>query len=367
MSSQPPLAFIIYAREDEPFRAELKAQLLPMERAGQLRVWTDRELIAGEHWEPAIKEKLKSADIILLLVSTDYFSSDYIHEVELKEAIERHNRGEARVLPVIVRPCDWEIDPVVSSLQVLPTDGNPVNDPSKWHTRETAWVDVVRGVRRTLQQLQAERAQAEAAAEKKRNAAEQQAQTEAERSRRAEQARAQAETRAQAEAEKRRQKALKKAEAEEQPFFPRRRALYALGTALLAALLYWAWPKPEYAATSSPQHEALRADWAAAKQANTIPAYRQFLSAHAEGLERDTAQQQLAALEQKFLAHRTDAFNLLNDGLASPALAHLDSMLRIWPGHSALLDARTLIQDGMPQEAAGMVKKAGIAHTIPIN
>lgn len=366
MSSQPPLAFIIYAREDELFRAELKAQLLPMERAGQLRVWTDRELIAGEHWEPAIKEKLKSADIILLLVSTAYFSSDYIHEVELKEAIERHKRGEARVLPIIVRPCDWEIDPVVSSLQVLPTDGNPVSDTREWPTRETAWVDVVRGVRRTLQQLQAERAQAEAAAEKKRNAAEQQAQAEAERSRRAEQARVQAETRAQAEAEKRRQKALEKAETEEQPFFPRRRALYALGAVLLAALLYWAWPKPEYATTSSPQSEALRAEWVAAKQTNTIPAYRQFLSAHADGAERDTAQRQLAALEQNFLAHRADALNLLASRLETPALAHLDSMLRSWPGHAALLDARTLIQNGMLQEAADMIKKAGTARTIPI-
>ncbi|MFN0016145.1 MAG: TIR domain-containing protein [Saprospiraceae bacterium] len=163
MSAQPPLVFIIYAREDEPFRAELKAQLLPMERSGVLRVWTDRELIAGEHWEPEIKKNLKNADIILVLVSSDYFQSDYIHEVELREAIERHDRGEARVVPVIVRPCVWDTDPVVSRTQVLPTDGVPVNDTRHWHSREAAWVDVVQGVRRTLAQLLQERAAAETA------------------------------------------------------------------------------------------------------------------------------------------------------------------------------------------------------------
>ncbi|MCK6693773.1 MAG: toll/interleukin-1 receptor domain-containing protein, partial [Thermoanaerobaculia bacterium] len=68
MSANPLQVFIIYAREDEPFRAELKAQFLPMERAGLLRVWTDRELVAGEYWEPAIRNQLQKADIILLLV-----------------------------------------------------------------------------------------------------------------------------------------------------------------------------------------------------------------------------------------------------------------------------------------------------------
>lgn len=153
MPAQTPLVFIIYAREDERFRAELKKQLLPMERSGQLRVWTDRELIAGEHWEPAIKKQLQNADLILMLISSDYFDSDYIHAVELREALERHQRGEARVVPVIVRDCAWETDPVVNSLQVLPSDGKPVDDTRHWHSRDAAWADVVRGVGRTLQQL----------------------------------------------------------------------------------------------------------------------------------------------------------------------------------------------------------------------
>lgn len=219
MPAQPPLVFIIYAREDEPFRAELKKQLLPMERSGMLRVWTDRELIAGDHWEPEIKKQLQNADLILMLVSSDYFDSDYIHAVELREAIERHERGEARVVPVIVRPCAWETDTVVNSLQVLPTDGVPVNDTRHWHTREAAWVDVVRGVRRTLQQLADERSENEAArqaaekAEAERRAAEEQrAREAAETRRREEAARSEAEARRQAEAEAARRREQAEAE-----------------------------------------------------------------------------------------------------------------------------------------------------------
>ena len=174
MSAEALNVFIIYAREDEPFRAELVKHLLPMSRAGQLRVWTDREIIAGEPWEPLIKKNLKSADIILLLVSSDYFQSDYIHDVEIKEALERHDRGEARVVPVIVRPCVWRSDPTVSRLQVLPTDGVPVNDTRRWPSSEAAWVDVVEGLSNTMTALADER-RARASAETHRQADEQRA------------------------------------------------------------------------------------------------------------------------------------------------------------------------------------------------
>lgn len=54
-----------------------------------------------------MKKELAAADIIFLLVSSDFLSTDYIWDVEIKEAMERHYRGEARVIPVILRPCNW--------------------------------------------------------------------------------------------------------------------------------------------------------------------------------------------------------------------------------------------------------------------
>jgi hypothetical protein len=116
-------------------------------------MWSDREINPGVDWEKEIVQHLDSADIILILVSAAYYNSAYIHEKEIKYAINRHERGETKVLPVIVRPCHFLDDPVISRLQVLPTDGKPVTDRRHWAERDDAWLDVVAGVKRTIDAL----------------------------------------------------------------------------------------------------------------------------------------------------------------------------------------------------------------------
>jgi formylglycine-generating enzyme required for sulfatase activity len=149
---QPYKLFTIYAREDAQYLEELRGQLRPLEHAGRIKVWSDREINPGVDWEQEIVHNLDSADIILILVSAAYYNSAYIHEKEIKHAISRHERGEAKVLPVIVRPCSFPDDPVISRLQVLPTDGKPVTS-HHWRQRDEAWLDVVAGVRRTVDLL----------------------------------------------------------------------------------------------------------------------------------------------------------------------------------------------------------------------
>lgn len=326
MADQPFRLFIIYAREDEPFRAELKAQLLPMERAGQVRVWTDRELIAGEHWEPIIKQNLKSADVILLLVSSDYFQSDYIHEVEIKEALERHDRGEAKVLPIIVRPCDWEADPAVTRLQVLPTDGNPVNDTRHWPSREAAWVDVVRGVRRTLQQLREERAEVErqAAVAEERRAAE------AERRRKTEEA---AEKRLHHEAARPAKQAGTSNTANS-----RRTLLLALGGAALMVAIWLVLrlgaenPPPEKQPDATKTLDQLEnSSYQKALTANTIPALEGYLSQYSNGKNAAQARQKLSTLQNQLKNFLNDADLFMNDDPAT-ACDYLRKALALSPG-----------------------------------
>ena len=148
---QPYKLFTIYAREDAQYLEELRGQLRPLEHAGRIKVWSDREINPGVDWEKEIVQNLDTADIILILVSAAYYNSAYIHEKEIKHAISRHERGEAKVLPVIVRPCSFLDDPVISRLQVLPTDGKPVTDRRHWQDRDDAWLDVVAGVKRTIE------------------------------------------------------------------------------------------------------------------------------------------------------------------------------------------------------------------------
>src|SRR6266581_6189960 len=123
--------FCCYAHEDEALLKKLKTQLRPLQRQGLVDVWYDRDISAGTEWEQEIKEQLNSAQIILLLVSPDFIASDYVNDVELKRAIERHNSGEAHVIPIILRSVYWQVDPL-RKLQALPKDAKPILG-SSWH------------------------------------------------------------------------------------------------------------------------------------------------------------------------------------------------------------------------------------------
>jgi hypothetical protein len=116
--------FYSYAHEDEKLRDELKKHLSNLKRQGVITDWYDRDISAGKVWDDEIKQHLNSAKVILLLTSPDFMDSDYINDVEVKRAMERHEAGEARVVPVILRPVDWAGTPF-SKLQALPTDAKP--------------------------------------------------------------------------------------------------------------------------------------------------------------------------------------------------------------------------------------------------
>jgi len=131
--------FFCYAHEDEPYLNKPKAYLRPLQRQGLIDVWHDRDISAGTEWEREISQRLNEAKIILLLVSPDFMNSDYCYSVEMKRALERHDRKEALVIPVILRPIYWQS--LLGKLQALPTDAKPVVDRS-WHTLDEALYDV---------------------------------------------------------------------------------------------------------------------------------------------------------------------------------------------------------------------------------
>lgn len=158
--------FVIYAREDRDALLELKKQLIPLERRGQISIWHDGEIVPGEEWEKAIKLRLETADLILLLLSSDFFASDYIEKKELKEALLRHARGESTVAPVIVRHCLWQEHPEIEKLQVLPDNAHPIYAKKQWDSPDEAFANVAAGIARLLRARVAEKTEAEANARK---------------------------------------------------------------------------------------------------------------------------------------------------------------------------------------------------------
>ena len=145
----PLLLFVSYSRRDDDLRAELEKHLELLRRQGLITAWHDRHISAGADWKGQIDEHLESARIILLLVSADFMASGYCYDIEMKRALERHATGNARVVPIILRPVDWKSAPF-AALQCLPRDGKAV---TLWSNRDEAFADVATGLRQTVSDL----------------------------------------------------------------------------------------------------------------------------------------------------------------------------------------------------------------------
>src|SRR5690348_14646614 len=117
--------FLSYSHEDEAMKVQLDKNLIMLKRSDKIDVWQDRKIMAGDVWDQGIANALAAADIILLLISVDFNNSQYIWEEELKVALERHAKNEARVIPVILRTCEWSEMPY-AKLQALPTGAKPI-------------------------------------------------------------------------------------------------------------------------------------------------------------------------------------------------------------------------------------------------
>jgi hypothetical protein len=147
--SRPVQVFISYSRKDEMLLDELKEHLSPLRREGMIELWHDRQIHVGDSWKDVIDEKLESADVILFLVSVDFLASEYLYDIEMKRALERHERRESRVIPIVLRPCVWEASPL-GRFQALPRNAQPV---ITWVNRDEAWSNVVQGIRAAVRGL----------------------------------------------------------------------------------------------------------------------------------------------------------------------------------------------------------------------
>ncbi|MCU0547908.1 MAG: GUN4 domain-containing protein [Leptolyngbya sp. Prado105] len=147
--------FFSYSHRDEALRDELAMHLKSLERRGLISSWHDRRISAGTEWKNEIDRHLKTADIILLLVSAYFLNSDYCWDIELELAMQRHEAGEARVIPVILRPVDWQ-DTVFGKLQALPRDAKPV---TSWADQHEAFADIALNIKAAIEDLFKERQQ----------------------------------------------------------------------------------------------------------------------------------------------------------------------------------------------------------------
>ena len=138
--------FVSYSHKDEVVLKRLRTHLAMLRRDERIDEWFDREILAGGEIDTEIAERLESSELFLLLVSPDFLASDYCVEREMERALERHRSGDARVVPIIVEPCDWT-STALRDLKALPQGGKPISD---WTNENNAFLDIVKELRRVL-------------------------------------------------------------------------------------------------------------------------------------------------------------------------------------------------------------------------
>lgn len=141
--------FFSYSHKDEELRDELALHLSMLKRQGVINAWHDREITAGTEWAGEIDQKMDSARVILLLISANFLASDYCYDIELKRAMERHQAGEAQVIPIILKPVDWR-GALFGKLQALPKNAKPV---TTWENRDEAFLNIAEGIRKAINLL----------------------------------------------------------------------------------------------------------------------------------------------------------------------------------------------------------------------
>lgn len=134
---------------DNKLSEVLAKHLRVLERENMIIGWYDRKIGPGKEWKDLIDKRLEEADIILLLISADFFDSDYCYNVEKKRAMKRHRAGEVCVIPVILRPVEWKSSQL-GKLQALPNNGRPV---TIWKNRDLAFSDITRGILKAVKEL----------------------------------------------------------------------------------------------------------------------------------------------------------------------------------------------------------------------
>lgn len=145
---KPISVFISYAPKDEKFRSELETHLAGLRRQKVIEVWHRGSLVPGAD-QAEVDTQLRSAEIILLLISANFLADDLCFDYEMVQALEQARLGRSRTIPILVQSVVYAETPF-AKLAPLPRSERPI---ATWDKRDEAWVEVVKGIRQVVDSL----------------------------------------------------------------------------------------------------------------------------------------------------------------------------------------------------------------------
>jgi hypothetical protein len=121
-----PRIFVSYSHADSKQKDRLLKHLTPLQDSAEFDVWTDSGIAVGEKWEPAIEKALSTASIAILLITADFLSSDFVRHKEIPVILQRREKEDLRLYPILAKPCAWQAVPWINETQLRPVAAKPV-------------------------------------------------------------------------------------------------------------------------------------------------------------------------------------------------------------------------------------------------
>lgn len=138
--------FISYSRKDEVWKDKLLRHLSPLLRSGELDAWEDSQITVGTEWFPAIEKAINEADAAILLISSDFLSSKFIQEQEVRKLLKRREQEKMLIYPLLIESCLWTRVDWLSNIQIWPRSGKPLKGLNTDHDTDNSLVEFIKAV-----------------------------------------------------------------------------------------------------------------------------------------------------------------------------------------------------------------------------
>lgn len=154
MKKESHLIYIHYNRKDVKLVHRAIEHLRVMERVASVQLWTTDNVRAGEELQTRIKSAIERAKIIIVFISPSLLQELEITSSTSSATLEYLLTSfKGLVLPILARPCAWEIDTHWNNRQILPRTGKALS-LYKAPDRDSILKEISAEVLDTLQNVQ---------------------------------------------------------------------------------------------------------------------------------------------------------------------------------------------------------------------
>jgi hypothetical protein len=142
--------FVSYSHADDPaWLSRVQVHLKPLVREGRVELWDDTRIRSGERWREEIREALARAKVAVLLISADFYASDFIADKELPPLLEAERERGLVILGLHINFSRFDRDRVLSEYQTINPPDQPIEGLSKAQ-QEKVFDDLARRIEELL-------------------------------------------------------------------------------------------------------------------------------------------------------------------------------------------------------------------------